>query len=254
MNLAVLQPTSLLGVLVFVVAFLYASVGFGGGSGYLAVMSFYDIHAQITASTALSLNVVVAGVALVNFSRRGHLQPRLLWPFVMTSIPFAFIGGTIPLHQDTYQVLLNVVLTFVALRLLFSRSNETVGHLPQIPSSPLALFTGALLGLLSGMLGVGGGIFLSPVILLSGWGTPQQAAASSAGFILLNSISGLLGRAAGGTLQFGQYGGLLLFLGILGGLAGSFVGARYLSGVVIRQLLGILLLVAVARFLLAWLI
>lgn len=234
------------------VAFLYASVGFGGGSGYLAVMSFFDIPAEITASTALSLNVIVAGVALVNFSRRGHLQPRLLWPFVITSIPFAFIGGTIPLQQGTYQVLLNVVLALVALRLLFSRPNENPGQLPQIPSNPLALFAGALLGLLSGMLGLGGGIFLSPVILLADWGTPQQAAASSAGFILLNSISGLLGRALAGSLQFGQYGGLLLILGIVGGLAGSFVGARYLSGAVIRKLLGIVLLVAVVRFLISW--
>src|SRR3990172_4316776 len=160
--LTALVPTSLLGGLVFLVAFLYASVGFGGGSGYLAVLSLYDIPAEITASTALSLNVVVAGVALINFSRLVHLEPRLLWPFVVTSIPFAFLGGLIPLRQDTYRVLLNVVLSVVALRLLFSRSNEAAGHLTRFPSWPLALFTGALLGLVSGMLGVGGGIVLSP--------------------------------------------------------------------------------------------
>lgn len=251
--LALQPPEALLGGLVIGVAFLYASVGFGGGSGYLAVMSLFDIPARIAASTALSLNVIVAGVAFINYERHGHFRARLLWPFALASIPAAFVGGVLPLGQLAYQLLLNAVLLYVALRLLLTNDASLFRRPVQAPSWPVALASGAVLGLLSGMLGIGGGIFLSPLIVLAGWGEPKQAAASSAGFILLNSLSGLAGRALGGGLEFGSSGVLLLVLGAAGGLAGSFLGARYLSGRAVRRLLGVILLVAVARFLWSWL-
>src|SRR3972149_5891307 len=170
-------PLPVLAGLVLCIAFLYASVGFGGASGYLAVMSLFAIPPAIAASTALSLNVVVAGVAFVNFTRHGHLQPGLLWPFVLTSLPAAFLGGAIRLDQFSYQLLLNTVLLYLGLRLLFANSPTPAVQRQKAPSWPLALASGALLGLLSGMLGIGGGIFLSPLILLAGWGAAKQAAA-----------------------------------------------------------------------------
>ncbi|OGO33693.1 MAG: hypothetical protein A2Z16_04735 [Chloroflexi bacterium RBG_16_54_18] len=238
--------------LVLFIAFLYASVGFGGGSGYLAVMSFFDIAAPIAASTALVLNIAVSGVAFINYTRHGHLRTQLLWPFVIGSIPAAFLGGILPLGQLAYQVLLNSVLLYMGLLLLFVNNKKSEERPVKPPSWPLAFIAGIVLGMLSGMLGIGGGIFLSPLILVAGWGMPKQAAASAAGFILLNSISGLAGRASGGTLIFGSFGGVLVVLGILGGLAGSLLGVRYLSGRAIRRLLGIVLLTAVARFLWAY--
>jgi uncharacterized protein len=243
----------ILAFLVLVIAFLYASVGFGGATGYLAVMSLFDIPANMAASTALTLNVIVAGIGFANFSRYGHLQRRLLWPFVITSIPAAFLGGTFQLNQVAYQMLLNVVLFYVAMRLIFSKSKARSEETVTPPPWPIALVVGALLGLISGMLGVGGGIFLSPLILLAGWGTPKQAAASAAGFILLNSLSGLGGRAWSGTLDLGSFGPVFILLGVAGGLSGSYMGAKYLSGRAIRTLLGFILLIAVSRFILVWL-
>ena len=239
--------------LVFLVAFLYASVGFGGASGYLAVMSFFDIPAAIAASTALSLNVIVSGIAFFNYTRFGHLQVKLLWPFLIGSIPAAFIGGTLQVSQIIYQILLNLVLLFVALRLLWGNSRNTLEGGVTPPSWIVALLSGVILGLLSGVLGVGGGIFLSPLILITGWGLPKHAAASSSGFIFTNSIAALAGRAWGGTLHFGEFGPILIVFGIMGGLAGSYLGARFYSGQMIHRLLGVILLIAVARFLFVWL-
>jgi uncharacterized protein len=239
--------------LVLIIAFLYASVGFGGATGYLAVMSLFDIPSTIAASTALSLNVIVSGIAFVNYTRYGHLQVNLLWPFLITSIPAAFVGGTLQVGQVSYQVLLNLVLLYVALRMLLGNSKMTFSQYANPPIWLVAILVGAVLGLLSGILGVGGGIFLAPIILLSGWGSPKHAAASSAGFIFFNSIAGLTGRAWSGTLQFGEHGPLLIVLGIVGGIAGSYLGARHLPGQVIRRLLGLVLLIAVTRFLIVWL-
>lgn len=243
----------ILAVLVFLVAFLYASVGFGGASGYLAVMSFFDIPATIAASTALSLNTIVSGIAFINYTRYGYLQFKLLWPFLVASIPAAFIGGTLQVGQFFYQALLTLVLLYVALLLLIGNPHPVSNQSLNSPSWPVMLVVGVILGLLSGLLGVGGGIFLSPLILLAGWGLPKHAAASSAGFILFNSMAGLAGRAWGGTLQFADFGVTLVTLGIIGGLAGSYLGVRFYSGQVIRRLLGIVLLIAVARFLYLWL-
>jgi uncharacterized protein len=254
--LLILIVSSLLPLLagvVFLIAFLYASVGFGGATGYLAVMSFFDIPSTIAASTALSLNVIVSGIAFVNFARYRHLHINLLWPFLVTSIPAAFIGGTLQVGQVAYQVLLNLVLFIVALRMLLGDSKISYSQNANPPIWQVAILVGAILGLLSGILGIGGGVFLAPIILLAGWGSPKHAAASSAGFIFLNSIAGLTGRAWGGTLQFGEYGPVLIVLGILGGLVGSYIGARHLPGQMIRRLLGVVLLIAVTRFLFVWL-
>jgi uncharacterized membrane protein YfcA len=241
--------TSLLSILVFIIATLYASAGFGGASGYLTAMSFFRIPVNVMASTALVLNILVSSISFTNYTRAGHLKPKLLTPFLITSIPAAFIGGYLKISEQTYITLLYLVLTYLAVRMLFFRTPaEAVDWESRPISLWAALLTGAVIGLLSGMLGMGGGIFLSPLILLMQWGTSKQAAASAGGFIAINSVSGLVGRILGGTLQFGQFGLWLLPAGLLGALIGSQLGAIKFSGAGVRRALGIILTIAVGTY------
>jgi uncharacterized membrane protein YfcA len=243
-----------LALIILSIAFLYASVGFGGASGYLAAMSLFSFTPQVMASTALILNLLVSSIAFTAFYRARHFSPRLLWPFLLTSIPAAFLGGLIQVGTDTYLVLLYLSLTYVAFRMLFYRTQQDTEGRPGRPLSVfIALVSGAAIGLLSGIIGIGGGIFLSPLIVLAGWGTPKQAAASAAGFIFINSLSGLIGRTIGGSLEIGVVGLALIPLGLIGAMGGSRLGARYLSGAALRRLLGVILAIAVLRFWLGYL-
>ncbi len=234
--------------LVLLIAFLYASVGFGGATGYLAVMSFFGIPPQVMASTALLLNILVASISFSSYYRAGHLRRDLLLPFLLTSIPAAFIGGYFKLTEQVYSILLYAVLTFVAVRLLFfSKTQDDERPLRPTPFV-WALLVGLGIGLLSGMVGIGGGIFLSPVIIFARWGSPKQASATSAAFIALNSVSGLAGRLAGGTFQLDSMSLLLIPLGLVGALAGSYWGASRFSGLALRRALGGIMAFAVSNF------
>jgi len=189
----------LLFLLVFVVAVVYSSAGFGGASGYLLAMSFFGIPANVMSSTALVMNIFVSAISFTNYFRAGHFRPKLLIPFLITSIPAAFLGGTFKLTQQTYISLLYAVLTYLALRMtFFPVLSDKSDWSPRPVPLWAALVSGAVIGLLSGMIGIGGGIFLSPLIILAGWGNSKQAAASAGAFIAINSISGLIGRISGG--------------------------------------------------------
>lgn len=241
------MPPILLTLAISAIAFLYSSVGFGGATGYLAAMSLFGIPPQVMASTALILNILVASISFSSYFRAGHLNISLLWPFLLTSIPAAFLGGYLKLTDQVYYLLLYAVLTFVATRLLFfSKRLETrTLHLPPLW---LALLVGLGIGLLSGMVGIGGGIFLSPVIIFAGWGTPKQSSAVAAAFIVLNSVSGLVGRFTGGNFVFGEFGIWLLPFGLIGALAGSYIGAQKFSSLTLRRALGIVMTFAVFNF------
>lgn len=243
-----LPPWQLL-LIIPVIAFLYASVGFGGASGYLAAMSVLIIPTSVMSSTALTLNVFVSSIAFIAYYRARHFTPRLLWPFLLTSLPAAFIGGYIQISTDLYLVLLYLSLSYVCFRMLFySKSQSDLEE--ELPGFPVwvGMIAGAFIGLLSGIIGIGGGIFLAPLIVLAGWGTPKQAAASAAAFILINSASGLVGRIAGGNLDLGLLGLALIPVGLLGAFGGSHIGSRYLSSAGMRRVLGIILLIAVSRY------
>lgn len=240
---------TLLFAFVPLIAALYASIGFGGATGYLAAMSLFGVEPPIMASAALVLNVIVAGISFVAYFRAGHLRRDLLLPFIVTSIPAAFIGGSFKLADHIYSILLYAVLTFVAIRLLFfSRTADTEHATPSTPPFWIAFFIGLVIGLLSGMVGIGGGIFLSPIILYAGWGNSKQAAAVSAAFIILNSISGLLGRITGGTFAFDTFSISLIPFGIIGALAGSWIGAQRTSNLTLRRTLGVVMSFAVMNF------
>lgn len=238
-----------LSMLVLFIAALYSSAGFGGASGYLTAMSFFSIPTAVMASTALVLNILVSSISFTNYNHAGYLKPKLLVPFLITSIPAAFIGGYVKVSEEIYTISLYIVLTYLALRMLFSRTPTEAADWEARPVSLwAALLSGAVIGLLSGMLGMGGGIFLSPLILLMQWGTSKEAAASASGFIAINSVSGLVGRILGGTLQFGEFGLWLLPAGLLGALIGSRLGSARFSGTGVRRALGIILTIAVSTY------
>lgn len=236
----------------FLIALVYASVGHGGASGYLAALSLMGLHPDEMAATALTLNLVIAGVALVSFSRAGHLVGRLTWPFLITSVPAAFVGGAVPLPVRLYAVLLAVALGIAAYRLVIELPGHTEAEVA-MPRVAVAMPAGAGIGWLSGAIGVGGGIFLSPLLLLLRWATPQQAAAASSVFILLNSAAGLGGRAARSGLDYAASLPLLV-AALLGGLLGARLGANHFSGKTLRRLLAVVLLVAAVKLLVTTLI
>jgi uncharacterized membrane protein YfcA len=230
------------------IALLYASIGFGGATGYLVVMNFFGVEPKVMASTALLLNIFVAGISFVTYFRAGHLRRDLLLPFLVTSIPAAFIGGSFDLNSQTYTILLYSVLTFVAIRLLIFSNRREENQPLRPPPLWLALLIGFVIGILSGMVGIGGGIFLSPIILYARWGNSKQAATVAAAFIALNSISGILGRLIGGTLILNPFGLSLLPFGIMGGLMGSWFGAQRISNPDLRRVLGVVMSLAAINF------
>jgi hypothetical protein len=169
------MPAGLIGGMVFLIAPLYSSIGFGGASSYLAVMSLFDVPPMISATIALSLNILVAGIGFINYNGEGYFRPRLLWPFLVTSIPAAFLGGALRVSAPLYKFLLNAVLIYVAIRLIWASKSGALKPIRSTqPKIWLALFASVVLGLVSGIVGVGGGIFLSPLIVLAGWGMPKK--------------------------------------------------------------------------------
>ena len=232
-------------VLIFLVALIYASVGHGGASGYLAVMSLIGHYPPAQMSTsALLLNVLVAGTAWLMFWRAGHGSFALLWPFALTSIPAAMLGGWLPVSAQLYRQLLAVCLLVAAARLCLPNLGDH--ERPSPPSPAVALPVGGVLGVVSGIVGVGGGIFLSPLMVLRRWATVKRTAAISAAFIVLNSIAGLAGRLIAGRLHVESMLPLVI-AAFAGGLAGAWLGAHHFSSLWLRRWLACVLLIAACK-------
>jgi uncharacterized protein len=233
----------LLGLLILVAAILYSSVGHGGASAYLAVMALFGIAPAVMRPTALVLNLFVAGIAAIQFARAGWFRWRLFWPFAVASIPMAYLGGRLSLSDPAYRRILGAVLLFAAVRLALKLSDAAQQAPPRPMSIPLAIVFGAGIGLLSGLTGVGGGIFLSPLLLVGGWAEPKSTAAVSAAFIWVNSLAGLLGRP-GSLAVLPSSTVLWVAAAIVGGLIGSGQGSRRLASLTLRRLLAVVLVVA----------
>jgi len=228
---------------IFVVAVLYSSVGHGGASGYLAVMAFLAVAPEVTRPTALVLNLFVASIATWQFWRAGHFSWGLFWPFAIASIPFAFIGGMIKLPTHIYRTVLGAVLLFAAFRLAWSFTRDAEVTRPLIW---VALIIGAGIGLLSGLVGVGGGIFLTPVLLLMNWSETKTAAGISALFILVNSAAGLAGNYAQlSVLPSNAWAWIIA--AIAGGILGSLLGAKKFDSLMLRRVLAAVLLMAAMK-------
>jgi hypothetical protein len=237
-------------LLIFLIAVLYSSVGHGGASGYLAVLSLLAIAPSLMSTTALSLNVLVAGTAWYYFYRAGHFRWQITWPFLVTSIPAAFVGSLLGVSEHFYFLLLAIVLAGAAFRLALPivalRSESTE---PQVIAPRISLPTGGAIGILSGIVGVGGGIFLSPVMILMRWADAKKTSATAAAFVVINSIAGLAGRATKGTIDYGEISYLPL-VAFAGGLLGAYIGATRLTGLVLRRVLaGVLALASLKLFL-----
>lgn len=233
---------------IFVVAVLYSSVGHGGASGYLAVMAFLAVAPEVTRPTALVLNLFVASIATLQFWRAGHFSWRLFWPFAVTSIPFAFVGGMIVLPTTIYKIVLGLVLLFAAFRLAWKLASDD--NQIKEPKLLLALIIGAGIGLLSGLVGVGGGIFLTPVLLLMHWSHTKTAAGISALFIFANSAAGLAGRLYDKPTEFQAMPVDVWFwiiAAVVGGLIGSLLGATKFDSLTLRRVLAAVLLFAAVK-------
>lgn len=234
--------------LIFGAALLYSSVGHAGASGYLMAMALFGLAPDVMRPTALTLNILVACVGTWKFWKAGRLSWPLLWPFAATSIPFAALGGAVQLPADYYRPLVGLVLLYAAWH--FLRSPEPEDRPLRTPPKALALAAGAGLGLLSGLTGVGGGIFLSPLLLMAGWSHMRDSAGVAAAFILVNSVAGL-----GGVMSHAPTLPAALPLWAIAALAGGWIGAslgsRRLKSDTLQRLLAAVLAIAGVKMLLA---
>ncbi len=235
--------TVFLTIAFFTAALLYSSVGNAGASSYLAVMAFFNVAPNVMKPTALILNILVASIATLHFVRARCFSWSIFWPFALTSIPFSYLGGQILLPGTLYKPLVGIVLLYVAYRLFRSGSQKTI--LAEKHSIPvwLALVAGAGIGVLAGLIGLGGGIFLTPLLLFAGWAEARQAAGVSAVFNLVNSLAGLFGQASSlaplpvAIIPWAIAAGF-------GGWIGAGFGSRRLGNARLQQILGIVLLIA----------
>lgn len=227
-----------------IVSFLYASVGHGGASGYLALMAVFSFAPGVMKPTALLLNVFVAAISFYYFYKEGYFNIRLFLCFAITSIPLAFIGGTIEVDATIYKKILAVLLLFAILKMLnvFGKESDTIKNVKLWQG----LLVGGIIGFFSGLIGIGGGIILSPIILLLHWGNMKEAAAVSALFIWVNSASGLLGQISSGvSIELESF--LLVAIALIGGVFGGYFGSKKINNQKLRYVLSFVLLIACVK-------
>lgn len=232
---------------IFLIALLYSSVGHGGATGYLAIMSIWGIKPVVMATTALVLNCLTAGISCFAYARRGYLSLKLSLPFVIVSIPFAFLGARANLSDRQFTYLLGIVLLASAVKLWFYKKGElTEDKFVKSPNILVTALVGGGLGFLAGAIGIGGGVFLSPMIILMGWADPKTTSGCAALFIVCNSIAGLVARQFDGKLSFGEMLPFLLFA-LVGALVGSIYGSNYSSSLKLMRLISFVLMLAVVK-------
>jgi len=242
-----MEPTLyLFYILLFVIAFLYASVGHGGASGYLALMAIFSFSPEVMKPTALLLNLFVSSVSFMQFYRGGHFKWKIFLPLAIASVPLAYVGGLITIDGNIYKRILGLLLIIPVIRFLFF-ANIKVEDIKK-SNVPLSLLLGGVIGFLSGLIGIGGGIILSPALLLLKWTDQKQTAAISAAFIFVNSLSGL-----GGQWQKGIHFStdMLSFVAIafVAGLCGAYFGSIKFKQTILKNTLGLVLALAAFKLL-----
>ncbi|WP_166965176.1 sulfite exporter TauE/SafE family protein [Yeosuana marina] len=224
-----------------IISFLYSSVGHGGASGYLALMALFSFAPETMKPTALLLNLFVAGISFYYYFKEGYFNKKLFLSFAITSIPFAFLGGTIEIDASIYKKILAILLVFAILKMLnvFGKESNSIKQVKLWQG----LIVGGVIGFFSGLIGIGGGIILTPVILLLHWGKMKEAAAVSALFIWVNSASGLIGQLSTGiVIQWESF--ILVAIALVGGVLGGYVGSKKLNNKKLRYMLAIVLVMA----------
>ena len=242
------QETLLLALLIFAAATLYSSVGHAGASGYIAAMALFGMAPDVMKPTALVLNILVASITSFRFYKAGYFSWRTLWPFIVGSIPLSFVGGAFNLPGQWYKSLVGVILLFAAARLLWPNKTQNAAAVHEPPIGP-AVAWGGMIGLLSGLTGTGGGIFLSPVLLFAGWAELRRTGGVSAVFILLNSLAGLAGRLTR-VPTLAPATPWWALAACVGALLGAHLGSRKLPRAIFRRMLGVVLVVAGVKLLL----
>ncbi len=228
-------------ILLFLVAFLYSSVGHGGASGYLALMALFSISPEVMKPTALLLNLFVSLTSFIQFYRGKHFNWKIFLPFAITSIPMAYVGGLLTIDAHIYKKILGILLLIPSIRFLFF-ANIKVDELRK-SNVFLSLVIGAAIGFLSGLIGIGGGIILSPILLLLKWTDMKQTAAISALFIFVNSLSGLAGQLQKG-INFSPDMYAYVAVAFVGGICGAYFGSIKFRQNILQYLLAIVLIVA----------
>lgn len=230
--------------LFFLVAFVYSSVGLGGGSSYTALMTLLGFELLAIPMISLVLNLLVTSVGSFNFIRQRHAKFSLVAPFLVSSMPMAYLGGTLQVEKQVFHWVLLVSLLFVAARIYLWQNLSLALHPGPRQRLAVALLAGAVLGLVAGIVGIGGGIYLVPLIILLGLGSQKQAAACGAIFIWLNSLAGLAARLQHNPVDLAAYLPLIAAV-LLGGALGSFLGASRFSARTMERVLGIVIVVAI---------
>ena len=224
-----------------VVAFLYAAVGHGGASGYLALMALFSFTPEVMKPTALLLNLFVAGISFFHYWKEGFFNKKLFLSFAIGSIPLSFVGGMLTVDTKTYKLILGVLLLFAVLKMLnvFSTKKQEI----RIVRTYQGILTGGAIGFFSGLIGIGGGIILSTVLLLLRWGNVKEKAAVSAWCIWVNSASGMMGKVTSG-ITLAPLAWVYVGIAIIGGYLGGFVGSKKMDNKSLRMLLAFVLLLA----------
>ena len=239
----------ILSILFFVTAILYSSVGFGGGSTYLALLLLWDLPYFIFPIIALSCNIIVVFGNCFNYIRAGNLNLKLLIPYLIGSIPLAFFGGSLSVEKEFFEILLFVVLTIAGILLLFKFKSyddkaETYRKIPKI----ISIIIGGILGFISGVVGIGGGIFLSPILFLIKAGKPKHIITTASIFILINSISGIIGQITKvSVLDDIQNYWLLLLVVLIGGQIGNFLNLKIIPTRILALITSTLVLFVAVR-------
>ncbi|OEK08178.1 hypothetical protein A8C32_01570 [Flavivirga aquatica] len=227
-----------------IVSFLYSSVGHGGASGYLALMALFSFAPESMKPTALLLNIFVAGISFYYYYKAGYFNKKLFLSFAIASIPLAFVGGTIEVDASIYKKILAVLLIFAILKMLnvFGKESNYIKNVKPWQG----IVVGGIIGFFSGLIGIGGGIILSPVILLLHWGKMKEAATVSALFIWVNSVSGLIGQLSSGvTLEKESF--LLVAIALIGGVFGGYYGSKKINNQKLRYILAFVLIIACVK-------
>ena len=223
-----------------IVSFLYASVGHGGASGYLALMAIFSVTPELMKPTALLLNLFVAAIAFYYYYKEGYFNKKLFISFAIASIPMSIIGGYIEVDTTIYKKILAVLLLFAILKMLniFGKESAIIRDIKLWQG----IVVGGIIGFFSGLIGIGGGIILSPIILLFHWGKMKEAAAVSALFIWVNSAGGLIGQLSGVNLNMQSFG--LVAIALIGGVFGAYYGSKKLNNQNLRYLLATVMAIA----------
>jgi hypothetical protein len=234
----------LLPFLFLLIAFIYSSVGLGGGSSYTALMAIFGISYQIIPTTSLTLNLIVTFIGMIHFWKNGHGRLSLIIPFLITSIPMAYFAGTQVLPERIFNIFLLITLIFVVIRIYLINGLKISIQLTSIQKWIFIFSLGGVLGFVAGAVGIGGGIYLVPLIIMFGLGTEKEAAASGAMFIWMNSLAGLIARAQTGTFDL-QFILPLAIAVLIGGFGGSYLGAVKLEPKTIQKVMGGVIFIAI---------